>query len=52
MTSKVISGTWKNLVKFGQIGYILAYGRQIKGAWPDHFFDHSIYLNFFEILVP
>ncbi len=24
----------------------------IKGAWPDHFFDHPTYLNFFEILVP
>ena len=21
-------------------------------TWPDHFFDHQIYLNFFEILVP
>ncbi len=24
----------------------------IKGPWPDHFFDHPNYLNFFEILVP
>ena len=24
----------------------------VKGAWPDHFFDHSTYLNFSEILVP
>ncbi len=24
----------------------------IKCAWPDHFFDHPTYLNFFEILVP
>ena len=24
----------------------------IKGAWPDHFFDHLTWLNFFEILIP
>ncbi len=25
---------------------------QVKGAWPDHFFDHPTYRNFFEISVP